>query len=71
MTLGPSAHYKKYQNMLDEGGKPVYNTKGKRMKIEIRLANTTFNGSSQSLYFLDDHKQYPGYFKGIAQILLE
>ena len=29
------------------------------------------NGTAQSLYYPDDHPQYPGYFKGMEQILRE
>jgi hypothetical protein len=71
MTFGPSAHYKKYRNVLDKDGNPVYDSKGRRLKEEVRLADTVFNGIPQSLYFPNDHKEYPGFFKGIAQILFE
>jgi hypothetical protein len=71
MTLNPSAHYKKQRNVLDNNGKPVYSSNGKRLKEDVRVADTVYNGISQSLYFPDNHDEYPGYFKGIAQILLE
>ncbi|KAF9508926.1 hypothetical protein BS47DRAFT_1373594 [Hydnum rufescens UP504] len=35
------------------------------------MADTTFNGRQQTLYFLDDHPMHPGKFKGMAQILKE
>jgi hypothetical protein len=71
MTLGPSAAFKKTRAVTDENGKPVYNSDGKRKRETIQMANTTFNGSPQSLYFPDNHAEFPGQFKGIAQILRE
>jgi len=35
------------------------------------MANTTFNGQQQSLYFPDNCPTHPGEFKGMAQILRE
>ncbi|QRV74793.1 DDE superfamily endonuclease [Ceratobasidium sp. AG-Ba] len=65
MTLQPS------QNVGD-----VIETRtdeqGSIQKIRVRFANVQFpDGSPQSLYFADDHPQYPGYFKGIAELLRE
>ena len=64
-TWGPEV------NKLGDDGKPVTDAKGKFIKITIRMADATFNGKPQSLYFPDDHPTYPGWFKGMQQILKE
>jgi transposase len=35
------------------------------------MADTTWNGQAQHLYYPDDQPNYPGYFKGMAKILEE
>ncbi|KAF8597137.1 hypothetical protein BDV93DRAFT_534597 [Ceratobasidium sp. AG-I] len=61
MTLGP------LKNFGD-----VVGTDPSGQKIHIRMEDAILpNGSQQPLYFPDDHPKYPGYFKGISEMLHE
>lgn len=61
MTLGPS---KNFGN--------VVSTDSSGQKIRVRMEDATLlDGSRQSLYFPDNHPKYPGFFKGVAEILRE
>jgi transposase len=72
MTKGPSAVFGPGTNILDpETGKPMYDIQGKLMKQQVRMEDGTFNGKKQEFYFPADHPLYPGWFKGMAQILTE
>ena len=55
----------------DTTGKILYLPNGKPQTQTKQMANTTFNGQYQSLYFPDNHPMHPGHFKGMAQILKE
>ena len=52
-------------------GMRIKDAAGNPMKEKIRMADATFNGQPQSLYFADDHLEHPGKFEGMAQILTE
>ena len=54
----------------DSDGNIQYDQLGKPLMEKRRMKEATFpDGSPQSLYFDDNHSQYPGYFKGMTQIL--
>ncbi|KAF9503221.1 hypothetical protein BS47DRAFT_1378395 [Hydnum rufescens UP504] len=55
----------------DPTGKTLHLPNGKPRTEIKRMADTTFNGQQQTLYFLDDHLMHPGKFKGMVQILKE
>ncbi|KAF9506282.1 hypothetical protein BS47DRAFT_1305487 [Hydnum rufescens UP504] len=55
----------------DPTGKTLHLPNGKPHTEIKRMADMTFNGQQQTLYFLDDHLMHPGKFKGMAQILKE
>ncbi|QRV95331.1 DDE superfamily endonuclease [Ceratobasidium sp. AG-Ba] len=65
IPLQPSKNFGEVvEKRMGEGGKVV--------NIRARYADTHHpDGSPQALYFPDDHITYPGYFKGIAQLLQE
>jgi hypothetical protein len=72
MTKGPSANFGPTTSLLGPDRKPVYGPDGKVVKIKIKMANGKLpNGSEQSFYFPDNHETYPGYFKGMVNILAE
>ncbi|QRV89382.1 DDE superfamily endonuclease [Ceratobasidium sp. AG-Ba] len=61
MTLAPS------NNVGD-----IVGTSPTGQKIRAKMGDAKFaDGSPQTLYFGPDHPKYPGYFKGIANILRE
>ena len=64
--------------VLDSNGNQVYqrDTNGtltqKPQKMKVRMDDATFSdGSTQPLYFPDDHPSSPGCFKGMAVLLEE
>ena len=58
-------------NAHDESGTIIFKSNGKPQTTTKHMADTTWNGQVQCLYYSDDHPQYPGYFKGMARILEE
>lgn len=61
MTLGPSKNFGEIIGVDATG-----------QKLRIRTADTKLkDGSLQSFYFPAEHPKYPGYFKGITEILRE
>ena len=55
----------------DSSGKIIYLPNGKPLMTIKHMANTTFNGSQQHLYFPDNDPIHPGKFNRMAQILRE
>ncbi len=58
-------------NAHDESGTIIFKSNGKPQTTTKHMADTTWNGQVQHLYYSDDHPQYPRYFKGMARILEE
>lgn len=54
----------------DDTGMPLKNPDGSVQKHKVRMADTTWNGQAQSLYFPEGHHR-AGVFKGMAVILQE
>ena len=53
-------------------GKPVYDQHGKVVKKIKKMGDGRFaDGAAQPLYYPLDHPQYPGWFKGMTQLLRE
>ncbi|KAF9511790.1 hypothetical protein BS47DRAFT_1363556 [Hydnum rufescens UP504] len=58
--------------LLGPNGNVIHGSDGKVVKVFKKMADAQFSdGRPQPLYFLDDHPQYPGLFKGMAVILEE
>ncbi|KAJ6521374.1 hypothetical protein DFH09DRAFT_1097822 [Mycena vulgaris] len=55
MTKGLSANFLVEVNLRDEHGAQVYSSTGAYIKTKIRMADTTFQGQPQHLYFPDGH----------------
>jgi hypothetical protein len=71
MPKCPSAMWGITVTTKDSSGKVVIGADGKPLKEKIRMADGELpNGDPQSLYFPDGHEK-AGWFKGMAQILVE
>lgn len=57
-------------NKCDDNGRPIKKADGSYEKIKVRMADATFNGEPQSLYFPEGHAK-AGEFKGMKVILEE
>jgi hypothetical protein len=55
----------------DEGGQIIYESNGKPCMITKHMANASFGGQPQSLYYPNTHPTLPGKFKGMAKLLEE
>lgn len=56
----------------DSAGKPVLGQDGLPQYRRCRMSDATFtDGTAQPLYYPEEHPQFPGYFKGMTQILRE
>jgi len=55
----------------DKNGGVMYRADGKPCTTMGRMVDTTWNSKTQYLYYPDNYPKYPGYFKGMAQILEE
>ena len=56
----------------DQYGNIIYDRNGKPLTKRCQMENAAFaDGTPQPLYFPSNHPQYPGYFKGMTQILRE
>jgi hypothetical protein len=56
----------------DSSGKAVLGQNGEPQMERRRMDDATFaDGAPQSLYFPSNHSRYPGYFKGMTEILRE
>ncbi|GJE94827.1 hypothetical protein PsYK624_110020 [Phanerochaete sordida] len=72
MTKSPSKVFGVDVNKPGADGRPVYDSEGKLVKMRVRMGDAKFSdGTTQPLYFPDDHPTHPGQFKGMAQILRE
>ena len=71
MPKNPSSSWGITVFAKDNNGATVYHFDGKPKKIKVPMqAGRYVNGEPQSLYFPDGHEK-AGWFKGMAQILLE
>ncbi|KAG2058716.1 hypothetical protein BDR06DRAFT_1003904 [Suillus hirtellus] len=71
MPKRPSATWGVSITKKDDDGRPVIGTNGKPVKEKIWMKDAwLLNGDVQPLYFPDGHDK-AGYFKGMAQILVE
>jgi hypothetical protein len=71
MPKNPSATWGVSVTAKNDAGKTVFGENGKPVKEKIRMADAQLaNGDVQPLYFSDGHEK-AGYFKGMAQILVE
>ncbi|KAJ6527816.1 hypothetical protein B0H19DRAFT_1083900 [Mycena capillaripes] len=66
-----SANFLVEINKQDTAGKVVYDSRGNLVKDKIKMTGAHFNGTTQDLYFPDDHPQHAGKFKGMMKILEE
>ena len=72
MPKNPQPNFGVNIMVKDSDGNIQYDQLGKPLMEKRRMKEATFpDGSPQSLYFDDNHSQYPGYFKGMTQILRE
>lgn len=58
--------------LLDTRGKPVRDQQRKVTRVRTKLRDTKnpLTGEHQSLYFPNNHDQYPGFFIGMRELLL-
>ncbi|KAG2153113.1 uncharacterized protein EDB93DRAFT_1249026 [Suillus bovinus] len=71
MPKGPSATWGVPRTLKDTNGNTILGPDGKLLKEKIPMAEARLpNGNPQSLYFPDGHPK-AGFFKGMAQILVE
>jgi hypothetical protein len=72
MPKKPSNSFGMPTPVLDDKGQPIFDEKGKKKLEKISVQNGRFaDGTEQDFYFPDDHPKYPGWFKGMANILEE
>ncbi|KAI5822101.1 hypothetical protein K523DRAFT_257501 [Schizophyllum commune Tattone D] len=80
MTKGPSANFFVQTAMLDDEGRPVYDSTGKRAKEKTtKMRDTVWEGKTQTLYFADmpssdasaEEIEHKGKFKGMRRLLEE
>ncbi|KAJ7746448.1 hypothetical protein DFH07DRAFT_1038277 [Mycena maculata] len=70
MPKGASSKFFVEVNLHDENGAQVYSSTGAYVKQKIPMADTTFQGWPQPLYFPAGHA-LAGQFKGMTEILAE
>ena len=72
MTKSPKAGFGVDAMVRDEKGQLILNGNGQPQTERRKINNATFSdGTTQFTYFPSDHPKYPGYFKGMTQLLLE
>ncbi|KXN89124.1 hypothetical protein AN958_06325 [Leucoagaricus sp. SymC.cos] len=71
MPKSPSDKFFVDVNVVGADGRLVYGSDGKLLKVKQQMEKGLFNGKEQDLYYPDDHPTFPGWFKGMAQILTE
>ena len=71
MPQNPNQNWGVPMNMHDTQGHQIFNSDGTPAKGTAHMADTLFLDRPQSLYFPNNHPNYPGWFKGMAAILEE
>jgi hypothetical protein len=72
MPKNPHPTFGGKEMVKDSASKPVLGQDGQPQFRRCRMSDATFaDGMAQRLYFANDHPQFPGYFKGMTQVLRE